>query len=173
MTEVRSGSVSATIMLGDAALAAAFATATVAVPSMAAELVGGTGGLALAHAFEAAYTAQAIAKIVNPITKGLKKVSESIANMSGGRGNTARTCRVPCRAYWRSTSARAARTPRRAQTPRYSTHLTVNRRLITTADPMALHHRQADRPYRGHRTAAREAAVRRSNITRTAGQLHM
>ena len=46
-----------------------FATVSVAVPSMAAELVGGTVGLAIAHAFEAAYTAQTIAKIVNPITQ--------------------------------------------------------------------------------------------------------
>jgi len=56
-------------MLGYAALAVVFATISVAVPSMAAELVGGTVGLAIAHAFEAAYTAQTIAKIVNPITQ--------------------------------------------------------------------------------------------------------
>src|ERR1700675_2962389 len=36
---------------------------------MAADLVGGTVGLAIAHAFEAAYNAQTIAKIVNPITQ--------------------------------------------------------------------------------------------------------
>ena len=55
--------------LAYAALAVVFATISVAVPSMAAELVGGTVGLAIAHAFEAAYTAQTIAKIVNPITQ--------------------------------------------------------------------------------------------------------
>jgi hypothetical protein len=58
-----------TTMLYFAALAVVFATVSVAVPSMAAELVGGTVGLAIAHAFEAAYTAQTIAKIVNPITQ--------------------------------------------------------------------------------------------------------
>jgi P-type conjugative transfer protein TrbL len=56
-------------MFGYAALAVVFAAISVAVPSMAADLVGGTVGLAIAHAFEAAYTAQTIAKIVNPITQ--------------------------------------------------------------------------------------------------------
>jgi type IV secretory pathway TrbL component len=56
-------------MLMFMALAVVFCTLCVAVPSMAAELVGGTVGLAIAHAFEAAYTAQTIAKIVNPITQ--------------------------------------------------------------------------------------------------------
>jgi P-type conjugative transfer protein TrbL len=58
-----------TTMLYFAALSVVFATLSVAVPSMAAELVGGTVGLAIAHAFEAAYTAQTVAKIVNPITQ--------------------------------------------------------------------------------------------------------
>ena len=56
-------------MLVFMALAVVFCTLSVAVPSMAAELVGGTVGLAIAHAFEAAYTAQTIAKIVNRITQ--------------------------------------------------------------------------------------------------------
>src|SRR5260370_15533922 len=54
---------------------------------MAAELVGGTVGLALAHAFEGAYTAQTIARIVNPITAGLKKVSEGVANLGSDKSN--------------------------------------------------------------------------------------
>ena len=58
MTTVCSGAIPASNMLAYAAFAAVFATVTVAVPSMAADLVGGTVGLALAHAFEAAYTAQ-------------------------------------------------------------------------------------------------------------------
>jgi P-type conjugative transfer protein TrbL len=88
MTTVCSGTISASNMLAYAAFAAVFATVAVAVPSMAADLVGGTVGLALAHAFEAAYTAQTIARIVNPITAGLKKVSDGVANL-GGRGNGA------------------------------------------------------------------------------------
>ncbi len=89
MTTVCSGTLSTSDMLIYAALATVFAVVTVAVPSMAADLVGGTVGLALAHAFEAAYTAQTIARIVNPITAGLKKVSEGVANLGGGRGNGA------------------------------------------------------------------------------------
>jgi len=89
MTTICSGTVPATTMLGYAALAAVFAAVTVAVPSMAAELVGGTVGLALAHAFEAAYTAQTIARIVNPITAGLKKVSDGVASLGSGKGNAA------------------------------------------------------------------------------------
>jgi type IV secretion system protein TrbL len=89
MTTICSGTISSTNMLYYAALAAVFATVTVAVPSMAAELVGGTVGLALAHAFEAAYTAQTIARIVNPITAGLKKVSDGVASLGSGKGNAA------------------------------------------------------------------------------------
>src|SRR6266849_2135854 len=87
MTTVCSGTISLSDMLGYAALAAVFAAVTVAVPSMAAELVGGTVGLALAHAFEAAYTAQTIARIVNPITAGLKKVSDGVANLGSDKSN--------------------------------------------------------------------------------------
>ncbi len=87
MTTICSGTISSTNMLYYAALAAVFATVTVAVPSMAAELVGGTVGLALAHAFEAAYTAQTIARIVNPITAGLKKVSDGVATLGSGKSN--------------------------------------------------------------------------------------
>ncbi|HVA41587.1 MAG TPA: P-type conjugative transfer protein TrbL [Candidatus Binataceae bacterium] len=89
MTTVCSGTISSSSMLDYAALAAVFAVVTVAVPSMAAELVGGTVGLALAHAFEAAYTAQTIARIVTPITASLKKVSEGVASLGSGKGNAA------------------------------------------------------------------------------------
>jgi hypothetical protein len=71
MATVCSGTISLSAMLDYAALAVVFAVVTVAVPSMAADLVGGTIGLALAHAFEAAYTAQTITKIMSPITAGL------------------------------------------------------------------------------------------------------
>jgi type IV secretion system protein TrbL len=87
MTTVCSGTIPLNDMLAYAALAVVFAVVTVAVPSMAAELVGGTVGLALAHAFEAAYTAQTIARIVNPITAGLKKVSDGVATLGSGKSN--------------------------------------------------------------------------------------
>jgi type IV secretory pathway TrbL component len=65
IANVCTGTITFEQLLGYAALAVVFATVSVAVPSMAAELV----GLAIAHAFEAAYTAQTIAKIVNPINQ--------------------------------------------------------------------------------------------------------
>jgi hypothetical protein len=85
ITTVCSATIPLSNMLAYAAFAVIFATITVAVPSMAAELVGGTVGLALAHAFEAAYTAQTIARIVNPITASLRKVSEGVASLGRGR----------------------------------------------------------------------------------------
>jgi P-type conjugative transfer protein TrbL len=69
IVSVCTGTITLSQMFAYAALAVVFATVSVAVPSMAAELVGGTVGLAITHAFEAAYTAQTIAKIVNPITQ--------------------------------------------------------------------------------------------------------
>jgi type IV secretion system protein TrbL len=89
MTTVCSGTIPLNDMLGYAALAVVFAVVTVAVPSMAADLVGGTVGLALAHAFEAAYTAQTIAKIVTPVTASLKKVHEGISALARSGGNPA------------------------------------------------------------------------------------
>jgi type IV secretion system protein TrbL len=89
MTTICSATIPLSDMLDCAALAAVFAVVTVAVPSMAAELVGGTVGLALAHAFEAAYTAQTIAKIVTPITSSLKKVHDGISALAKGGANSA------------------------------------------------------------------------------------
>jgi type IV secretion system protein TrbL len=89
ITTICSGTISTSSMLYYAALAAVFAAVTVAVPSMAADLVGGTVGLALAHAFEAAYTAQTIAKIVTPVTASLKKFHEGISALARSGGNPA------------------------------------------------------------------------------------
>ena len=109
MTTICSGSISASNMLAYAAFAALFATVTVAVPSMAAELVGGTVGLALAHAFEAAYVAQTI---VRPITSGLgaiKKSVEALAGSKGGKASPAQSeeaaMQTILRQQWRQTSA--------------------------------------------------------------------
>jgi type IV secretion system protein TrbL len=89
VTTICSATIPLSDMLDCAALAAVFAVVTVAVPSMAADLVGGTVGLALSHAFEAAYTARTITRIVNPITSGLKKVSDGIAGLGNGKGTGA------------------------------------------------------------------------------------
>lgn len=88
MTTVCSGSLSASDMFEYAVLAVVFLILCMGVPRIAAGLVGGTVGLALNHAFEAAYTAQAITRIVHPITSALKSGFNQIAQFgnetSGG-----------------------------------------------------------------------------------------
>jgi hypothetical protein len=56
-------------MLIYAALAIVFMIVCVAVPHMAANIAGGTIGLALSHAFEAAFIAQTV---IRPITSALQ-----------------------------------------------------------------------------------------------------
>jgi hypothetical protein len=58
-----------------------FAFMTVGIPHTVASLVGGSIGLALAHAFEATYLAQTI---VRPITSGLKKIHDGISGLAKG-----------------------------------------------------------------------------------------
>jgi hypothetical protein len=108
MTTVCSGTISLAGMLDYAALAVVFAVVTVAVPSMAADLVGGTVGLALAHAFEAAYIARTI---VSPITSGFGKDSRS--NKAGD--STRSAMQEILRQNQREKSADIGRAPR----PRY------------------------------------------------------
>ena len=88
VTTVCSGSLSAATMLDYAGLAIVFAIMTIGIPHTVSSLVGGSIGLAIAHVFETAYTAQTIARIVNPITAGLKKVSDGVASFGGGKGST-------------------------------------------------------------------------------------
>ena len=63
-------------------LSVVFCALCVAVPSMAAELVGGVAGLGLAHMFEAAAVARTVAKIVTPLSQGLKKVSDGVNSLA-------------------------------------------------------------------------------------------
>ena len=88
MTTVCSGVIPTVVMLDYAALALVFAAMTVGIPHTVSSLVGGSIGLALAHAFEAAYIAQSI---VRPITSGLKKIHDTLAGQKGsgsaGRGD--------------------------------------------------------------------------------------
>ena len=69
VTTVCSGSLSVSTMLTYAALAIIFMIVTIAVPHMAASIAGGTVGLALSHAFEAAFIAQTV---IRPITSALQ-----------------------------------------------------------------------------------------------------
>lgn len=81
ITTVCSDTISLSGMLDYAALAVVFAVVSVAVPSMAAELTGGTVGLALAHAFEAAYIAQTVVRpITSALHSGFSKISQNGAS---------------------------------------------------------------------------------------------
>jgi len=84
-TTVCSGAVSVSTMLTYAALAIIFMIVTIAVPHMAASIAGGTVGLALSHAFEAAYVTQTI---IRPITSALQTGFSKAAQLgNGGAGN--------------------------------------------------------------------------------------
>lgn len=85
MTTVCSGSLSASTMLDFAGLSVVFAIMTIGIPHTVASLVGGSIGLALAHAFEAAYIARTITNpITSAISSGYKKLSDNFR--SGGDG---------------------------------------------------------------------------------------
>src|ERR1700733_6004249 len=86
ITTVCSGVISTVVMLDYAALALVFAAMTVGIPHTVASLVGGSIGLALAHAFEAAYITQTI---VRPITSGLKKIHDGVSSLAKGNGGNA------------------------------------------------------------------------------------
>ena len=81
VTTVCSGAVSVSTMLTYAALAIIFMIVTIAVPHMAASIAGGTIGLALSHAFEAAYVAQTI---IRPITSALQTGFNKVAQIGSG-----------------------------------------------------------------------------------------
>jgi type IV secretion system protein TrbL len=85
MTTVCSGSISASDMLDFAGLSIVFAIMTIGIPHTVSSLVGGSIGLALAHAFEAAYIARTI---VSPITSGLKKIHDGISGLTKGNSGT-------------------------------------------------------------------------------------
>ena len=84
ITTVCSGAVSVSTMLTYAALAIIFMIVTIAVPHMAASIAGGTVGLALSHAFEAAYVAQTI---IRPITSALQTGFNKVAQIGNGDAN--------------------------------------------------------------------------------------
>lgn len=85
MTTMCSGFIPTSVMLNYAALALVFAAMTIGIPHTVSSLVGGSIGLALAHAFEAAYIARTI---VSPITSGLKKIHDGISGFTKGNSGT-------------------------------------------------------------------------------------
>ncbi len=86
VTMVCANTVPAAVMLDVVAKSIVFAIVTIAVPHIAASIAGGTAGLALSHAFEAAYVAQTI---IRPITSALQTGFSKVAQMgSGSAGNS-------------------------------------------------------------------------------------
>ncbi len=81
VTTVCSGSIPVADMINYTIASIVFAILCIGIPHSVASLVGGSIGLALAHAFEAAYIARTI---VHPITSGLKKLGDRITNTRGG-----------------------------------------------------------------------------------------
>ena len=86
ITTVCSGTIPASAMLNYAALAIVFMIVSVAVPQMAASIAGGTIGLALNHAFEAAFIAQSV---IRPITSALQTGFNKVAQIGSSSGDTA------------------------------------------------------------------------------------
>jgi len=72
-------------MLNYTAFSVVFMVVSIAVPHMAAGIAGGTIGLALSHAFEAAYVAQTI---IRPITSALQTEFNKVAQIGNGSGDT-------------------------------------------------------------------------------------
>jgi hypothetical protein len=72
-------------MLNLVAMSIVFVIVTLAVPYTAASIVSGTVGLALSHAFEAAYVAQSV---VRPITSALQTGFSKVAQIGKGSGDS-------------------------------------------------------------------------------------
>src|SRR5260370_26491135 len=81
MTTVCSNAIPVRTMLDLTALSIVFLIVTIAVPYTAAGIAGGTVGLALNHAFEAAYIAQTV---VRPITSALQTGFSKVAQIGNG-----------------------------------------------------------------------------------------
>ena len=86
VTTVCSGSIPVSAMLNYAAGAIVFMVVSLAVPYTAAGIAGGTVGLALAHAFEAAFIAQSV---VRPFTCALQTGFNKVAQIGTGNGDKA------------------------------------------------------------------------------------
>jgi type IV secretion system protein TrbL len=78
ITTVCSGMIPVSVMLDYAAFAIVFMIVCIAIPNTAAGIAGGTVGLALNHAFEAAFIAQSV---VRPITSALETGFNKVAQI--------------------------------------------------------------------------------------------
>src|SRR5579863_4044549 len=85
ITTVCSGSLPVSAMLIYTAFAVVFMIVCIAVPHTAASIAGGTVGLALSHAFEAAFITRSI---VRPITSALQTGFNKVAQIGNGNGDS-------------------------------------------------------------------------------------
>lgn len=77
VTTVCSGTIPVSVMLDYAAFAIVFMIVCIAVPHTAASIAGGTIGLALSHAFEAAFIAQTVIRPINSaLQTGFNKLAQ-------------------------------------------------------------------------------------------------
>jgi len=86
MTTVCSGSLPVSAMLIYTAFAVVFMIVSIAVPHMASSIAGGTVGLALSHAFEAAFIAQTV---IRPITSALQTGFNKLSQIGSGGSDKA------------------------------------------------------------------------------------
>ena len=84
VTTVCSGAISAKDMLNYTAFSVVFMIVAIAVPHIAASIAGGTIGLALSHAFEAAFIAQTV---IRPITSALHTGFNKVAQPGKGESD--------------------------------------------------------------------------------------
>jgi type IV secretion system protein TrbL len=102
VTTVCSGTISAADMLNYTAFSVVFMVVSIAVPHMAAGIAGGTVGLALSHAFEAAFIAQTV---IRPITSALQTGFNKVAQLgnAGAGGSSEATGWVNAMDFGRQT----------------------------------------------------------------------
>lgn len=101
VTTVCSGTISAADMLNYTAFSVVFMVVSIAVPHMAAGIAGGTIGLALSHAFEAAFIAQTV---IRPITSALQAGFNKVAQLANaGAGSSEATGWVKAMDFGRQT----------------------------------------------------------------------
>src|SRR6266849_11106571 len=86
ITTVCSNAIPSRLLLDLVALSVLFLIVTIAVPYTAASIAGGTIGLALSHAFEAAFIAQSV---IRPITSALQTGFNEVAQIGSGSGDKA------------------------------------------------------------------------------------
>ncbi len=86
ITTVCSNAIPSRLLLDLVALSVLFLIVTIAVPYTAASIAGGTIGLALSHAFEAAFIAQSV---IRPITSALQTGFNKVAQIGSGSGDKA------------------------------------------------------------------------------------